>query len=55
MHRLYSTRDLQLDVNLLTAAFPTALADGLDRTLIHAGEVIALPEKATSLATAQAG
>lgn len=40
--------------NLLTAAFPIALADALDRTFIHAGEVIALPQKATSLATAQA-
>lgn len=55
VHRLYSARDLQLDVNLLTGAFPTALADALDRTLVHAGEVIALPEQATSLATAQAG
>ena len=55
VHRLYSTRDLQLDVNLLTGAFPTALADALDRTLVHAGEVIALPEQSSSLATAQAG
>src|SRR4029077_10476994 len=35
VHRLYSSRDLQLDVNLLTGAFPTALADALDRTLAH--------------------
>jgi UDP-GlcNAc:undecaprenyl-phosphate/decaprenyl-phosphate GlcNAc-1-phosphate transferase len=55
VHRLYSTRDLQLDVNLLTGAFPTALADALDRTLVHAGSVIALPEQDRSLATAQAG
>jgi len=33
MHRLYSQRDLQLDVNLLTSSFPRALADALDRTL----------------------
>src|SRR3954465_9229724 len=32
VHRLYSTRDLQIDVNLLTGAFPAALADALDRT-----------------------
>jgi hypothetical protein len=29
MHRLYSQRDLQLDIHLLTAAFPIALADAL--------------------------
>lgn len=53
VHRLYSPRDLQLDINLLTAAFPTALADALDRTLAHSAQVIALPD--TSLITAQAG
>jgi UDP-N-acetylmuramyl pentapeptide phosphotransferase/UDP-N-acetylglucosamine-1-phosphate transferase len=55
VYRLYSTRDLQLDVNLLTGAFPTALADALDRTLAHSAEVIALPEHDTSLVTARAG
>ena len=53
--RMYSPRDLQLDVNLLTGVFPTALADALDRTLVHAAEVIALPEQDPSLITAQAG
>jgi UDP-GlcNAc:undecaprenyl-phosphate GlcNAc-1-phosphate transferase len=55
LHRMYSTRDLQLDVNLLTGNFPTALADALDRTLAHTAQVIALPEQDTSLITAQAG
>lgn len=55
IHRLYSTRDLQLDVNLLTGDFPTALADALDRTLVPAAEVIALPEQDNSVITAQAG
>ena len=55
IHRVYSARDLQLDVNLLTGEFPTALADALDRTLIRASELIALPEQDTSLVTAQAG
>jgi len=55
VHRNYSTRELQLDVNLLTTAFPTALADALDRTLAHSAQVIALPEKDTSLMEAQAG
>jgi len=55
VYRLYSSRDLQLDVNLLTTAFPPALADALDRTLPHSAQVIALPEQQTSLVTAQAG
>jgi len=55
VHRLYSARDLQLDVNLLTGAFPAALADALDRTLAHGPEVISLPEQDNSLITAQAG
>jgi hypothetical protein len=55
LHRLYSSRDLQLDVNLLTAVFPTTLADALDRTLVHSAELIAIPEQRTSLITAQAG
>ena len=55
VHRLYSPRDLQLDINLLTSAFPMALADALDRTLAHSAQVIALPEKDPALLAAQAG
>jgi len=55
MHRRYSNRELQLDINLLTASFPTALADALDRTLAHSAQVIALPGQDTSLMEAQAG
>ena len=55
VHRLYSTRDLQLDINLLTGAFPTALADALDRILVHSAQVIPLPEQDSSLIAAQAG
>jgi UDP-GlcNAc:undecaprenyl-phosphate GlcNAc-1-phosphate transferase len=33
LYRIYSQRDLQFDVNLLTSAFPVALADALDRAL----------------------
>lgn len=55
VHRLYSRRDLHLDINLLTSAFPTALADALERTLAHQAQVIALPEQDTSLIAAQAG
>jgi UDP-GlcNAc:undecaprenyl-phosphate GlcNAc-1-phosphate transferase len=53
--RNYSVRDLQLDVNLLTAAFPMALADALDRTLTQSASIIALPGQESALATAQAG
>ena len=55
VYRLYSTRDLQVDINLLTTTFPTALADALDRTLAHSAQVIALPGQDTSLIAAQAG
>ena len=33
VYRIYSRRDLQLDVNLLTSEFPPTLADALDRVL----------------------
>ncbi len=39
MYRLYNGRDLQLDMNLLTALFPVALADALDRVLGQVAEV----------------
>jgi hypothetical protein len=37
---LYSQRHLQLDINLLTTGFPTALADALDRTLQYGVQVL---------------
>jgi UDP-GlcNAc:undecaprenyl-phosphate GlcNAc-1-phosphate transferase len=55
IHRAYSSRNLQLDINLLTGEFPIALADALDRTLVHSGQVIALPGQQASLLEAQAG
>ena len=55
VHRLYSSRNLQVDINLLTTAFPTALADALDRTLAHSAQIIALPDQDTTLIAAQAG
>jgi UDP-GlcNAc:undecaprenyl-phosphate GlcNAc-1-phosphate transferase len=55
VHRLYSSRDLQLDINLLTSTFPTALADALDRTLAHSAQVIAIPGQSDSMIAAQAG
>ncbi len=55
IHRLYSSRDLQIDINLLTTTFPIALADALERTLPHQAQLIALPEQDTTLIAAQAG
>ena len=54
IHRVYSPRDLQLDVNLLTSVFPRALADALDRT-VPSTHVIPLPGQDSSLIAAQAG
>jgi UDP-GlcNAc:undecaprenyl-phosphate GlcNAc-1-phosphate transferase len=55
VHRLYSPRALQIDINLLTLAFPTALADALDRTLSASAQVIPLPDQDATLFSAQAG
>lgn len=52
--RLYSHRQLHIDVNLLTSVFPTALADALDHAYPHPAEIIAIPEQ-DSMVTAQAG
>jgi UDP-GlcNAc:undecaprenyl-phosphate GlcNAc-1-phosphate transferase len=55
VRRFYAQRDLQLDINLLTSAFPTALADALDRTLLPTAQVIAIPEQENGFVAAQAG
>jgi UDP-GlcNAc:undecaprenyl-phosphate/decaprenyl-phosphate GlcNAc-1-phosphate transferase len=55
LQREYCDRDLQLDVNLLTSMFPTALADALDRTLPHSAQVIPLPTQDRPFVAAQAG
>lgn len=55
IHRVYSGRDLQLDINLLTSEFPTALGDALERTLAHAAHVIPLPTQDSAMVAAQAG
>jgi UDP-GlcNAc:undecaprenyl-phosphate/decaprenyl-phosphate GlcNAc-1-phosphate transferase len=55
VNRLYSPRDLQLDINLLTSGFPAALAEALDRTLTPSPQVIPLPETDAPLIAAQAG
>lgn len=55
VQRLYCNRDLQLDVNLLTSAFPMALADALERTISHPAHIIPLPSQDAALIEAQAG
>jgi hypothetical protein len=52
--RRYSQRDLQLDINLLTAEFATTLADALERTISESVEFIPLGENSAML-SAQAG
>lgn len=54
IYRLYSRRDLQLDINLLTSIFPLALAEALDRALGHTVE-ITVPPPEHELRAAQAG
>ena len=55
VHRLYSQRDLQLDINLLTSIFPGALADALDRALQHTVQVIPSANQDEGFIAAQAG
>jgi UDP-GlcNAc:undecaprenyl-phosphate/decaprenyl-phosphate GlcNAc-1-phosphate transferase len=55
IYRLYTERDLQLDVNLLTSVFPVALADALDRTLSHSVEVASSAKEDPGLMAARAG
>jgi UDP-N-acetylmuramyl pentapeptide phosphotransferase/UDP-N-acetylglucosamine-1-phosphate transferase len=55
LYRMYSVRDLQLDVNLLTSAFPAALADALDRALTRTVPIVSRDEEDPGYAAAQAG
>lgn len=55
MYRLYSSRDLQLDINLLTSVFPQALAEALDRNHRHAVEIVPQFTQDSGLLSAQAG
>jgi hypothetical protein len=52
--RSYVNRDLQLDINLLTTAFPATLAEALHRTATQNIEFIPAPQK-PALVSAQAG
>jgi hypothetical protein len=50
VYRVYSQRDLQLDVNLITSVFPVALADALDRVLATTEDLAAAPGEVQYLA-----
>jgi UDP-GlcNAc:undecaprenyl-phosphate GlcNAc-1-phosphate transferase len=52
--RSYVNRDLQLDINLLTSAFPATLAEALHRTAAQNIEFISAPQN-PALVSAQAG
>jgi hypothetical protein len=55
VYRLYTQRDLQLDINLLTSVFPMALADAIDRVMIPAVEEIPVLKSEPEFVAAQAG
>jgi hypothetical protein len=48
--RTYGTRDLQLDVNLLTSEFPQALANALDRVRATPAPIVATANEVGPLA-----
>jgi len=54
IYRCYSGRDLQLDINLLTSAFASTLAEAVQRTAVQNVEFIPAAQDAAMLA-AQAG
>ncbi len=55
VYRLYSGRNLQLDINLLTAEFPGVLADALERISLQSVQFPTTVEENTEIAIAQAG
>jgi UDP-GlcNAc:undecaprenyl-phosphate GlcNAc-1-phosphate transferase len=55
VYRLYTQRDLQLDINLLTSIFPVALADAIDRMMIPVVEEIPVLKSEPEFVAAQAG
>ena len=54
IYRLYTDRELQFDINLLTSVFPVALADALDRVATPVVEMIPAAERGPELVAAQA-
>jgi UDP-GlcNAc:undecaprenyl-phosphate GlcNAc-1-phosphate transferase len=54
IHRLYTTRDLQLDINLVASVFPVALADALDRVMDISSYVVVRSHQAPALVAVEA-
>ncbi len=54
IYRLYTDRELQFDINLLTSVFPVALADALDRASSSTIEVMAAADQSSELVAAHA-
>jgi hypothetical protein len=54
IYRLYTDRELQFDINLLTAVFPAALADALDRASIPILAMVPTAGHGSELIAAQA-
>jgi UDP-GlcNAc:undecaprenyl-phosphate GlcNAc-1-phosphate transferase len=55
VHRRYAEHPLQLDINLLTYQFPTALADAVDRIVTQTVATMITAEPNPNLLEAQAG
>ena len=54
IYRLYTDRELQFDINLLTSVFPVALADALDRVATPVIDIIPTADQHPELVSAQA-
>jgi hypothetical protein len=54
IYRLYTDRELQFDINLLTSVFPVALADALDRISTPTLEILPATDRASALVAAHA-
>jgi UDP-GlcNAc:undecaprenyl-phosphate/decaprenyl-phosphate GlcNAc-1-phosphate transferase len=54
VYRLYSDRELQCDISLLTSEFPAALADALHRLVTPVRQIIPTPNQPSELIAAQA-
>ena len=54
IYRLYTDRELQFDINLLTSVFPVALADALDRISTPTLDILPATDRASGLVAAHA-
>jgi UDP-GlcNAc:undecaprenyl-phosphate GlcNAc-1-phosphate transferase len=54
IYRVYTDRELQFDINLLTSVFPVVLADALDRASNPALDLVSAANRTAGFAAAQA-